>query len=160
MRGRKMSYDRIGNTHVRIDGRKVNIFDKVQEIKQDLKELLPEIEGDKLIAIFSRVRTYYTNKKKGVYVGRSNKNILRPLTEIEDILYTYSLQKGLNPSTTYRWFIATRLPSDVKIQLQKGQISYKIAMKISANRRRTKHSADGLILMEEIRNIVQKIDWR
>jgi hypothetical protein len=160
MRGKKMSYDRIGNCQVRSNGKKVNIFDKVLEIKKDLSEILPEIEGDKLIALFSRVRTYYANKRKGVYIGRSNKGILRPLTEIEEILYGYLIQKGLNPATTYRWFTATRLPSDIRIQLSKGQVSYKIAMQISANRRKTKQSADGLILMEEVRNIVQKIDWR
>jgi hypothetical protein len=60
----------------------------------------------------------------------------------------------------YRWFIATRIPSDIKYKLSKGQISYKTAMKISSNRRRTKNSVDGLMLMEEIRNIVQKLDWR
>lgn len=155
-----MSYDRIGNYQVRSNGMKINIFDKVNEIKKDLKELLPEIEGDKLISLFSKVRTFYSNKKKGVSVGRKSKGILRPLTEIEEVLYGYLVKNGLNHSTTYRWFIATRLPSDIKLKLSKGQVSYKTAMKISANRRRTKDSVDGLIMMEEIRNLIQKLDWR
>ncbi len=155
-----MSYDRLGNHRIRWGGKKINMFDKVHEIKSDLKEILPELEGEQLIHLFSKVRSFYVNKKKGVTVGRKVKGEFRPMTEVEEILYGYLMNKGLNPSTTYRWFIATRLPNDIKTRLARGQVSYKTAMKISANRRRTKNSADGLIMMEEIRNIVQKIDWR
>ena len=112
------------------------------------------------MALFSRVRTYYKNNKKGVSVGRRGKGGLRPLTEVEEILYGYLIRKGLNPCTTYRWFIATRLPDDIKYKLAKGQIGQAQAMKISANRRRTKQSVDGLLMMEEIRTIIQKLDWR
>lgn len=154
-----MSYDRIGNHSVRSNGRKVNIFDKVNSIKTELKEILPEIEGEKLIALFSRVRTFYVNKKKGVTVGRRCKGKYRPMTEIEELLYGYLIKNGLNPSTTYRWFIATRIPSDIKHKLATNQVSYKTAMSISANRRRTKNSVQGLMMMEEIRNIIQKLDW-
>lgn len=155
-----MSYDRLGNYQIRQNGRKVSMFDKVNEIKRDLKELIPEIEGEQLIALFSKVRTYYMNKKKGIFVGRKAKGILRPPTEIEELLYGYLIKNNLNPSTTYRWFIATRLPADIKEKLSKGQIGQKQAMAISANRRRTKNSVNGLIMMEEIRTIIQKLDWR
>ena len=37
----KMSYDRIGNTHIRENGKKRSIFDKVNEIKRDIKAILP-----------------------------------------------------------------------------------------------------------------------
>ena len=58
-----MSYDRIGNTHIRENGKKRNIFDKVNEIKRDIKAILPEVEGDKLIAMLSKIRTYLAHKK-------------------------------------------------------------------------------------------------
>ena len=157
---KKMSYDRIGNCNVRSNGRKVNIFDKVNSIKAELKEILPEVDGEKLVVLFSKVRTFYLHKKKGVPVGRAYNGKFRKMTEIEELLYGYLLKNGLNPSTTYRWFIATRIPVDVKHKLATNQISYKTAMQISANRRRTKNSVQGLILMEEIRAIVQKLDWR
>ena len=151
----KMSYDRIGNTHIRENGKKRNIFDKVNEIKKDLELILPEIEGDRLIAMFSKIRTYYMHKKKGVPMGRKGWKGYRDLTINEKILYEYMLKHNLNPSTTYRWFIATRLPEDIKDKLQKGKVSLKVAMNISANRRRVKMSNQGLLIMEEIRTIMR-----
>jgi len=43
-----MSYDRIGNTKIRDNGHKKSIFDKVGEIKQGIKAILPELEGEAL----------------------------------------------------------------------------------------------------------------
>lgn len=61
-----MSYDRIGNTRIRENGKKRNIFDRVNEIKSDIKSILPEVEGDKLISMLSKIRTYVAHKKKGI----------------------------------------------------------------------------------------------
>ncbi len=162
-----MSYDRIGNTRIRercvrdgkIVGRKRSIFDKVNEIKSDIKASIPEINDDKLIPLLSKIRTYYCNKKKGVPLGRRGQKGFRSLTQVETLVFDYMLKNNLNPSTTYRWFIATRLPQDIREKLAKGQIGQRKAMEISANRRRTKNSVNGLIMMEEIRNIIQKLDW-
>ena len=164
----KMSYDRLGNTRIRYNtvrdgkvvGRKRDIFDKVNEIKRDLKAILPEIKSDELIGMLSRCRNYYHGN---LHYGRrdeENKHRKRELTINERILYDYILKNNLKPSTTYRWFIATRLPQDVREKLSKGQIGQKKAMEISANRRRTKDSTEGLLMMEEIRAIIQKLDWR
>ena len=156
-----MSYDRIGNHQIRENGRKRSIFDKVNEIKQDLKDMFPEIEGDRLIGMFSHCRRHYEGKLHyGRIHNKSNHSRVRELTTNENLLYDHLLRKGLNPSTTYRWLIATRLPSDIMKQLANGKISQKKAMQISANRRRTRESVTGLLMMEEIRNIVQKLDWR
>jgi hypothetical protein len=153
----KMSYDRIGNTHIRDNGKKRSIFDKVNEIKTDVSLILPEIEGDRLIGMFSRVRTYYKHKKKGVAIGRQGKKGYRDLTFSERVLYEYLIRNSLNPCTTYRWFIATRIPSDVRDKLEKGQVNLRVAMQISANRRRVKESNQGLMLMEDIRTIIRGI---
>lgn len=150
-----MSYDRIGNTHIRENGKKRSIFDKVNEIKRDLKAILPEVEGDKLIAMLSKIRTYLSHKKKGVPIGRNGWKGYRDLTFNEKVLYEYLLKQGLCPSTTYRWFIATRIPSDVRDKLEKGQLSMKKAFQISANRRRVKESNTGLMMIEELRTIVR-----
>ena len=163
-----MSYDRLGNYRIRYKevrdgkgvGRKRNIFDKVNEIKQELKGIIPEIKGDELIKMMSHCRNYYHGV---LHYGRrgipENKKRKRELTANERILYDYLLRNKLNPSTSYRWFIATRLPQDIREQLAKGHIGLKVAMNLSANRRRTKKSTEGLIMMEEIRNIIQKLDW-
>ena len=150
-----MSYDRIGNYRIREkDGKKKSLFLKVEEIKQDLKDIMPEIEGDRLIEMMSHCRRYYEGK---LHYGRRDSKAKKPrdLTANERVLYDYLLKNGLNPSTTYRWFLATRLPSDIKDQLTKGKIGQKIAMQVAANRRRVKHSNAGLLLMEEIRNAVR-----
>ena len=153
-----MTYDRIGNTKIRDNGKKKCIFTKVAEIKRDIAEILPELEGDKLIAMLSKIRTYLANKKKGVPMGRRGSyKGFRDLTTAERILYEYMLRNGLNPSTTYRWFIATRLPMDVKDELAKGRLSVKKAMEIGANRRRTMMANQGLLLIEELRTIMRMI---
>jgi len=164
----KMSYDRIGNYRMRErtvrDGKiyrhKRSIFDKVDEIRNDLKGIIPEIRSDELIPMLSHCRQYYDGK---LYFGRrgipENMKRKKDLTDNEKILYEYLLKRKLNPGTTYRWFIATRLPQDIREKLAKGQIGQKVAMRISANRRSVKKSSMGLIMMEEIRNCVQKLDW-
>ena len=53
-----MSYMKIGNTCIRENGRKVNIFTVVDRIKKDLKAVIPEVEDDKLIFIMSHCRSY------------------------------------------------------------------------------------------------------
>ena len=164
----KMSYQRLGNTRIRfktvrdgkIVGRKRDIFDKVNEIKRDIKAILPEIKSDELIGMLSRCRNYYFGNLHYGRRGPENKKRKRELTINERILYDYLLKNNLNPSTTYRWFIATRLPQDIREKLAKGKIGQKQAMQIAANRRRTKNSTEGLLMMEEIRSIIQKLDWR
>ena len=150
-----MSYDRIGNTKIRENGKKRSIFDKVNEIKSDIKSILPEVEGDRLISMLSKIRTYIAHKKKGIPLGRKGWKGYRKLTNNESILYEYLLKNDLNPSTTYRWFIATRVPEDVKDMLARGKLSIKKAMEISANRRRVKESNKGLLMMEELRTIMR-----
>ena len=153
----KMSYDRIGNIRIRDNGKKRCIFDKVNEVKKDIKTILPELEGDKLIGMLSKIRTYYRHKKKGIPLGRRGCKGYRDLTNNERILYEYLLKHKLNPCTTYRWFIATRLPSDIKEKVMKGQISATHAMKISANRRRHELSNQGILILEELRTIMRGI---
>lgn len=165
----RMSYDRIGNwrirDRVREDGkfvrRKRSIFLKVAEVKQELKRMIPEVRDRELLGILSRCRNFYHGVlhygRRGTLENRKRK---RELTANEQLVYQYLITKGLNPGTTYRWFLATRLPQDLREQLAKGRVSQKLAMKLWANRRRTKNSTLGLILMEEIRTIIQKLDWR
>ncbi len=143
------------NRQIREAGKKRSIFDKVAEIKQRIKADLPELDGSGLITMMCHCRMYYEGR---LHYGRRGKpeNVLkkRNLTEAEKIVYDILLQMKLNPSTCYRWFLATRLPSDVKEKLEKGQIGQKQAIIISNNRRRVKQSNIGLLMMEEIRIIV------
>ena len=150
----KISYDRLGNWRIREKGHvKKSLFQKVAEIKDDIKRIIPELDSDGLISMLSHCRRYYEGKL--FYGRRTNPNKQpRDLTANERLLYDYILKNNLNPCTTYRWFLATRLPSDIKEKLAKGQIGQKKAMQISANRRRVKNNNMGLLMMEEIRNIV------
>ena len=146
------------NTHIRENGKKVNIFNKVAQIKEDLKTLFPEIEEDKIIPMFSHVRNFFYGN---LYYGRrnvpENKMRKRNLTQAETVLYDYMLRNNLNPSTTYRWMIACRVPADIREKLAHGQISCKKAMQISANRKRVKESNTGLLMIEEINNVVRSL---
>ena len=146
------------NTQIREKGKKINIFDKVNQIKSDLKSLLPEVEEDKIIPMFAHVRNFFYGK---LYYGRSsvpeNKQRKRKLTKAETILLDYMLKTNLNPSTTYRWMIATRVPADIKEKLAKGQISFAKAMQISANRKKVRESNTGLMMIEEINNLIRSL---
>ena len=146
------------NHRIREDGKKINIFDKVNTIKKELKDIFPEISGDMLLSMLSHCRRHYEGKLH--YGRRSNPdNVARvgELTTNESILYEYLLKNNLNPSTSYRWFLATRVPDDIKERLAKGKLSYKKALIISANRKRVRESNDALSMVEEINNIIRSL---
>ena len=146
------------NTQIREKGKKINIFDKVNQIRSDIKSLLPEIEEHKIIPMFSHIRNFFYGK---LYYGRravpEDKQRKRKLTNAETILFDYMMKSNLNPSTTYRWMIACRIPADIKEKLAKGQVSFVKAMQISANRKRVRESNVGLMMIEEINNLVSSL---
>jgi len=143
------------NTKVRYKGKKILIFDRINRIKNDLIELLPEIEEDKFLLMMSHVRNFfYGNLYYGKRTKPENKKKKRKLTSNEKIVLDYLLKNKLNPSTTYRWFVACRMPSDIKEKLQKGKISFRKAFLIADNRKKSKMSSTGLLMIEEINNLV------
>nr|AQS33910.1 hypothetical protein [uncultured archaeon] len=103
------------NRRIRMEGRKIDIFAEVNEIKKHIGEILPELDGDRLIIMMSHCRQYYEGH---LHYGRrgipENQQKKRDLTEAENILYELLLKLKLNPSTSYRWFLATRIPQDIK----------------------------------------------
>lgn len=149
-----MSYMKIKNVNIREDGKKRNLFDKVNEIKQRINMLVPEIDGEKLIMIMSHLRREWEGKYYYGRRGTTNKKL--KLTHTECLIKELLLKEGINPSTSYRWFLAARIPSDVMDKLRKGLISQKKAYEISINRRRNQKSSDVLLLMENIRSIVRR----
>jgi len=146
------------NRNIRENGYKRSIFDKVHEIKEQIKKILPELDGSRLMQMLCHCRQQYEGK---LHYGRSNVpenwKKKRELTEAERLLYDLLLRMNLNPSTTYRWFLASRVPSDIHEKLTKGLISQKKALEIAANRRRVKESNTGLLMMEEIRTIMRSL---
>ncbi|MBI4152105.1 hypothetical protein HY495_00205 [Candidatus Woesearchaeota archaeon] len=146
------------NRSIRENGHKRNIFDKVHEIREHIKKVLPEVDGSRLIQMLSHCRQYYEGK---LHYGRrgipENQQKKRDLTEAERILFDLLLRLNLNPSTTYRWFLAARIPGDIKEKLAKGMISQKKALEIAANRKRVKESNTGLLMIEEIRTIMRSL---
>ncbi len=146
------------NYRIREDGRKINIFDKVNSIKSDIKALIPEIDDEQLIPILSHIRNFfYGDLHYGKRNNPENKKRKRNLTEVERIVLDYMLKKELNPSTTYRWFIACRVPADIKQKLAEGKISTRRAMRIASNIKHVRESNNGLLVMEEINNIVRSL---
>ena len=137
----------LGMTYrIRDRGRKINIFDKLNDIKKKLNQILPEIEEHRLLSMMSHIRRHYERKNKQNSVE---------LTPLERLLYDFLLREKLNPSTTYRWFLAGRVPYDIKEKLEKKQISVKKAMEINYNRTRVRESNLGLSMLEDMRMIVR-----
>lgn len=146
------------NHRVRYNGRKINLFDRINIMKNDLKELLPEIEEDKFLSMASHVRNFFYGK---LHYGRraipENKKNKRELTANEKVLLDYYLKNKINPSTAYRWFLACRIPSDLKEKLSQGKVSFKKAFLIADNRKKSKLSNTGLLMIEEINNVVRSL---
>jgi hypothetical protein len=140
------------------NGQRLSVFDKVNQIEKGLNQLLPEFDRSGFIKILSKCRRFYEGK---LYHGRytsdkkeQKKRKRLELTEVERIVYQFLLERKLNPSTVYRWFLSTRLPKDIKDKLANKQIPVKKAMEIAANRRRVRSSNQGLLMMEEMLTII------
>lgn len=146
------------NHRVRYKGKKIPIFDRINLIKKELKELIPEIEEEKFLSMLSHIRNFFYGK---LHYGRREKseNLARKreLTANEQIILDYLLKNNLNPSTTYRWFVACRLPSDLKDKLEEGKISHRKAYAIASNRKKSRLSNIGLLMIEEINNVVRSL---
>lgn len=143
---------------VRKKGKKINIFDECFRIRQELNRIIPEVKPEGLLKILARCRRYYEGS---LYYGRRVKKDQakskkkEELTTIERLVYDYLLRNKLNPSTTYRWFLVVRVPSDVKEKLEKGLISVKKALEINRNRKKAQESSTGLLILEEMREIIK-----
>ncbi|MEK7836143.1 MAG: hypothetical protein AAB298_08345 [Pseudomonadota bacterium] len=151
-----MSYMRLNNINVREKGKKRNLFDKVNELKQKMNVIVPEIEGQRLIDLLHHIKAERENK---YYYGRKgwiNSKIKKNLTPIEHLIKELLIKEKLNPSTVYRWLLATRIPSDIMDKLRKGMISQKKAYEIALNRRKNLRSAQSLLLMESVRDIIRR----
>ena len=135
------------------------IFDKVDEIKKQLNQILPEIEPTRFLPMLGHCRRFHDNT---LYYGRrtSNPEVKKTrkrlqLSQMEQALYDFLIANDLNPGTVYRWFLATRVPADIKEKLETGQVSVKIAMMTAYNRKRVRDSNVGLLMMEEMRTIIR-----
>ena len=151
-----MSYMRLNNVNVREKGKKRNLFDKVNELKQKMNVVVPEIEGQRLIDHLHHIKAERENK---YYYGRKgwiNSKIKKDLTPIEHLIKELLIKEKLNPSTVYRWLLATRIPSDILDKLRKGMISQKKAYEIALNRRKNLRSSQSLLFMESVRDIIRR----
>lgn len=138
--------------------RRLSKMQKVIEIRRDLKTLLPEIEQDKYFSMFSHL-CYYHSDRKQYYSRNSRRKIkqLKPLTEAEKILLDYLIKNNLNPKTTYKWFLVSKLPEDIQTRLRNGQVSVVEARRISTNRLKQRQSNTGVEMIEEIRSVVSSL---
>lgn len=135
--------------------RRISMLDKVNLIKKDFKELLPEIEQDKYIVMLSHIAYFCNNGREyRARNGRTKAFKIKVLTEAERIMLDYLLKNKCVPITTYRWFRASKVPEDIMTKLRNGQVSIKEAIRSSTNRLKQKQSNTGLIVLEEINNVI------
>lgn len=138
--------------------RRISMMDKVIQLKREFKVLLPEIEQDKYLIMLSHI-AYYCEDKKSYRSRNSRKRTFKrkPLTEAERIMLDHLLKNKLVPITTYRWFRVCKLPEDIQGRLRKGQISVKEAIRAGTNRLKQRESNTGLLMIEEINNIIRSL---
>lgn len=152
-----MTYMKINNYRIRRPSKKkIPIFQTVNKIKKDLKTNLPELTDQSTLRILSSCRRYYEGK---LTTGRrgSPQEMKRELTTIEKIVYEYLIRNNYNPSTCYRWFLACRMPEDIKEQVERGNLNIKTAYKMACNRARDTESKESLYLLENIRSSVRAL---
>lgn len=139
----------------KVFNRRIAMLDKVIQIKKDFKILFPEIEQDKYIVMLSHVAYFSSNKKDyRSRNGRKKTFKTKPLSEAERIMLDYLLRNKLVPITTYRWFRASKVPEDIMHRLRKGQVSVKDAIATATNRLKQKQSNTGLLMMEDINQVI------
>lgn len=140
----------------RVFNRRISMMDKTILVKRELKSLLPEIEEDKYLHMLSHLCNFDKNKKQyWTRDSRKKTRTLRCLTSAEIVFLDYLLKNNLNPKTTYRWFLVSKLPEDIKDKLKKGFISVSQARKVATNRLRQRESNEGLSMMVDIQEIVR-----
>lgn len=138
--------------------RRITMLDKVNLIKKDFKILLPEIETDKYIVMLSHVAYFCENGKEyRARNGRKKMYHTKPLTEAEKIMLDYLLKNNIVPITAYKWFRVSKVPEDVMSKLRNGQLSVKEAIRTATNRLKQKQSNTGIIMIEEINNIISAL---
>lgn len=138
--------------------RRLSMMEKTIQVKKDLKLLLPEIEEDKYLFMLSHLSNVLPNKQE--YHNRNSRKrtrSIRQLTEAEKVFLDYLIKNNLNPKTTYRWFLVSKLPEDIKESLQKGKLSVAQARKVATNRLRQRDSNTGLQMLEEISGVIRSL---
>ena len=136
--------------------RRMSMMDKTILIKRELKSLLPEIEEDKYLHMLSHLCNFHNNKKQyWTRDTRKKTTTLKSLTSAEIVFLDYLLKNNLSPKTTYRWFLVSKLPEDIKEKLKKGFVSVAQARKVATNRLRQRESNEGLGMIIEIQEVVR-----
>ena len=104
-----------------------SVFDKLEEVKQLIHQIDPEIEN--ISVLLGKIGTHHYNKKKGMLLGKHKEiyNILR--------------ENSINPYTAYKWSLLERVPEEIKYQLQHRLLGQKKAKKFATKQKRCTDSA-------------------
>jgi hypothetical protein len=94
---------------------RVNIFEKLEQVKELVKVHFPELEVRDLCPLLSKLATYHYNKRKLMLLGKERK------------LYHSFIENSYNPFTVYRWALLERVPDEIKFQLRNHNLSQKKA---------------------------------
>ncbi len=127
-----------------------NYRDKIQKkylwnifvLKGYLKQQF-DVEGEKLKRILRRCSDHC--------YGR-----VMHLNEVEQKIYSYLERMNLHPTTVYRWFLASRLPEEVKVSLGHPLPQSK-AIRLVKNYELKKELVMAQELMNEIRLLIQEM---
>ncbi len=98
---------------------KGTVYDKLRGLKDRLKMDFSEISAEDLFRICSKLATWHYPKKR-------TKAMM--LSKNETMLYEFLLNNRFNPSTVYKWMLASSTTEDIQKKLMCGKISQKSAM--------------------------------
>jgi hypothetical protein len=102
-------------------GKKMDIFQKVDMLKELIKKNVGKIEPDEFYVIIEKLgnRWHYKNKRKDGLT----------LTDKETAIYELMLNNNINPSTAYKWLLVINSPPDILHKVRTGLIGLREALK-------------------------------
>lgn len=104
------------------------------------------------------VPEFYNEKCLSTNLEAKNENSsFKKFSGVEQKVYDYLKDLGLNPQRVYKWFLSSRLPEDLKTSLLSGKISQRKAISLARNKEFSKELDITWRLMDLIRKTVHEV---
>lgn len=124
--------------------RRINAISKLEEVKQIINNLFPDIKKNKISLLLSRCAHYHYYKNQKI-------------NDEEQMLYDVLIKYGYNPYRVYKWYRLSLLPEDIKLYIENGKLTQEKAIQVYNQRMATKDTTMAWRLMEEARKVIGEV---
>ena len=123
-------------------GKKINVFEKIKAIEEQIKLELPHLNLNKTTYMFGSVSHFISGEIKN-------------LNEDERALYDFMIRHKLNHKTTYNWFLLKNAPHELKIKINNG-LWLRHALKEMAMYNHAKENPNDTSIIKDIQKYVRR----